>query len=168
MGDPRGAMQRELYAGISFMEQEGIVDERFIMAYQLKERSGPRYFVETIPLFCTNTEASIALMTDLMQLPILDYYSLDQHCIKIRGSSSCLGIHKLAVASKDLRDACKAANRPQCAYVFENLKREYYNFKEKVTPILKLECRIIALEGNGPQPAAAGTSTAGGSGAMPS
>ncbi|KAI4302271.1 hypothetical protein MLD38_038045 [Melastoma candidum] len=68
----------KLYAGISFME-EGIVDEHFIMPCQLKERSGPRYFVETISQFCTNTKASIVLMTVPMQPSILDYYSPTLH-----------------------------------------------------------------------------------------
>ncbi|RAL51168.1 hypothetical protein DM860_005524 [Cuscuta australis] len=68
------------------------------MCHSLKYTSGVTFFVELIATFLTDSGSTLDDMIDIIEYPILDYEKLHELCIKLKGSSACIGACRMTSA----------------------------------------------------------------------
>ncbi|GKV34279.1 hypothetical protein SLE2022_111020 [Rubroshorea leprosula] len=146
MANNREALNNRLIALISSMEQEGMVDHRLAEARDLKEIISPFFFAELIPTFSSDAFNTLRELTAALAKTDLDFHQLAELCIKIRGSTSCIGACRMADACVRLSQAIDARSKEECMSAFEILKNEYLALYEKLDKIVELERMILSHE----------------------
>ncbi|XP_024927073.1 histidine-containing phosphotransfer protein 5 [Ziziphus jujuba] len=140
------ALNRQLLQTIHSFEQEGLLNKFFITARSLKDVNGPYSFVELISTFRTETQSTLRTLTQEMDRPVVNYDEMEESCIKIKGSSSCIGIHRMALACCDLQRAIYDQSKEACFLALNRVKHEFFILQDKFDTICQLERRIITLE----------------------
>ncbi|CAK7325294.1 unnamed protein product [Dovyalis caffra] len=107
------ALTDKLYDFIQSMEDEGIVDYHFKDCYSMKEANGPFLFIEILPTYISDSETTLAQMTNLLDEPIVNYNQLEQLCIKLQGGTACIGACRMAASCGLLRHAAAAGNKDE-------------------------------------------------------
>ncbi|XP_062087113.1 histidine-containing phosphotransfer protein 2-like [Humulus lupulus] len=145
----REVLRQQLSEFMSSMEQEGFVDFHFNMAYTVKRVDGPFSFIELMNTFRSDSQATLKALTQAMDQQAINFDEVEQHCLKIKGSTACLGIHRMALACSDLRRAIIHASKEECYLALNRMKQEFQVLQDKFDLICQLERRI-----NTPDPAA--------------
>ncbi|KAK3228503.1 hypothetical protein Dsin_000384 [Dipteronia sinensis] len=138
------ALVEQLFDIIHSMEEEGLVDFRFRMIYSLKEVSEPYYFAELLSTFCSDSRITIRDMTTQVLEQSINYYELEELCLKIKGGSSCLGVCRMADACGALGEAVDERSKQRCIGAVEAIKTEYLRVQDKLNNIVLLERRIVS------------------------
>ncbi|XWS75280.1 hypothetical protein CRYUN_Cryun01aG0072800 [Craigia yunnanensis] len=151
-GPAREAFNRQLLDIIHSMEEEqGLVDHRFAMAHSMKETNGPFFFAALLPTFCRDSTATLRELTVALGQPVLNYHELDELCIKIKGSASCIGACRMALACCELRRAVEnRSSKESCVTALNAMKQEFLLLQEKMDTLVQLERRIVSHETDGP------------------
>ncbi|KAJ4720623.1 putative Histidine-containing phosphotransfer protein [Melia azedarach] len=139
-----GALNQQLVDVMRVMEEEGLVDSRFRMVYSLKEANGPFFIAELIPTFCNDAQTTIRQMTQTLELPVMNFHEMEELCMKIKGGTSCIGAHQMALACGDLRQAIDDKSKERCIVAVDALRHEYLKLQTKMDVLLQLERRIIS------------------------
>ncbi|KAK9190285.1 hypothetical protein WN943_018889 [Citrus x changshan-huyou] len=136
------ALNRQLLDTITSMEVEGLVDSRFRMVYSLKEANGPFFFAELIPTFCSDAQTTIREMTLALEQPVVNYHEMEELCMKIKGGTSCIGAHQIALACGDLRHAIDDRSKERCTVAVDAIRHEFLKLHSKMDIVLQLTTGI--------------------------
>ncbi|PON46406.1 Histidine phosphotransferase [Parasponia andersonii] len=142
----REVLRQQLSELISSMEQEGFVDFHFNIAHTVKKVDGPLAFIELVTTFRSDSQSTLRTLTQALDQPIINFNEMEQHCLKIKGSTSCLGIYRMALASGDLRQAICNSSKEECFLALNRMKHEFLILQEKFDLICQLERRIYSAE----------------------
>ncbi|XP_044462604.1 uncharacterized protein LOC123193611 isoform X2 [Mangifera indica] len=122
----------------------GLVNPRFRMIRTLKESNGPFFFAELIPTFCSDTRTTIRELIRILEKPVVDFHILEELCMKIKGASSCIGAHQIALASGDLFRAVTDKCKERCVVAVDAIKHEFMRLNERLDAVLQLEQKILS------------------------
>ncbi|XVE68632.1 hypothetical protein DITRI_Ditri09bG0084400 [Diplodiscus trichospermus] len=106
-GPGREALNMQILDIIRSMEEEGLVDHRFALVHSMKETNGPFFLAALLPTFCRDSTATLTELTVALGQPVLNYHNLVELCIKIKGSASCIGACRMALACGELWQAAE-------------------------------------------------------------
>ena len=140
------ALKGQLFDMFRNMEEEGLVDVHFRLVYSLKEVNGPNFYVELLETFLSDSQTTIREMTQILEQPTMNYYELNELCMKIKGGSACLGACRMAHACGALRQAINEQSKQRCIASVEAIKTEFLRVREKLENITQLERIIISLD----------------------
>ncbi|XP_057981392.1 histidine-containing phosphotransfer protein 2-like isoform X2 [Malania oleifera] len=141
-----GALNRQLLDMVHDMQNEGLLDQQFGLIHSLRETTSPFFIAELIPIFCTDVQAVLRDMTRALDQPVLDYHDLEEYCIKLKGSTSCIGAHRMALACVDLRQAIDNKSKEGCLLALNGLRHEFHNLRGRLDKIVQLEKKIVSQE----------------------
>ncbi|KAH7547768.1 hypothetical protein ACOSP7_033006 [Xanthoceras sorbifolium] len=136
------ALSQQLIEIIRSMEADGVMDHRFRQVYTLKEVNGPFFFADLVSTFCSDSQITIRDMSLVLENPIVNYYDLEELCMKIKGGSSCIGACQMAHACGALRQAVNEKSKERCAAAVEAIKIEYLRLEGRMSNVVQLERRI--------------------------
>ncbi|XP_058008049.1 histidine-containing phosphotransfer protein 2-like [Hevea brasiliensis] len=134
----RASLNEQLLEIINYMEQEGIVDHHFKLARSLKEEISPFFFAELIPTYCSDARITIKELTDTLEQLEVDYYQLDELCLKLKGGTSCLGACRMARACAEFRRAIDEKSKDGCVTALSMIKQEFLILQDNLDNILEV------------------------------
>ncbi|XP_052311522.1 histidine-containing phosphotransfer protein 2 isoform X2 [Populus trichocarpa] len=88
------------------LHEQGILDSRFDEILDLP-RENPQFVIDLVTKFCSDAENSIAVLIRYHNEPDINYPKVIDRAHQIKGASSCIGGHRMALASRELRYACE-------------------------------------------------------------
>ncbi|XP_019263055.1 PREDICTED: histidine-containing phosphotransfer protein 2-like [Nicotiana attenuata] len=142
----KGALVQQVLDRIQSLEDEGLVDSYFQICYSLKEDNGPYFFLELIPSFLSDARTVMRDMAEALESPVVDFDVLIEHCIKLKGSSACLGACKITNVCSDFSKAVNKKSKDECLRLLRNINREYRDLQSKLESIMQLEKEIVSAE----------------------
>ncbi|KAA8534533.1 hypothetical protein F0562_032050 [Nyssa sinensis] len=131
-------LNQQLLDLIKGLEQEGLVDDKFRLCHSLKEVSSPFFFAELIPTFLTDVRTVVRDMTMALDQSVVNYPDLYEHCIKLRGSATCIGACRLKMACSNLRQAIDNKSKVGCLLALNDIKHEYCSLQSKWDTVVQL------------------------------
>ncbi|KAG6778067.1 hypothetical protein POTOM_017912 [Populus tomentosa] len=123
----------------------GILDSHFDEILDLP-RESPQFVIDLVSTFCSDAENAIAALIRYLNEPDINYSRVIDQVHQIRGASSCIGGHRMALACRELRYACEDKDKDRCLAAFGKTKDEYQILKEKFNIILQMERTMISGE----------------------
>lgn len=131
---------------IQSLEDEGLVDSYFRIPYLLKEEQGPSFFLDLVLNFLRDARIVMGDMAMALELSVVDFDVLNQHCIKLKGSSACIGARKVSNVCDVFIRAVGKKSKDECLQALRNIEREYHDLQRKTENIMQLEKEIVSAE----------------------
>ncbi|XP_060184801.1 pseudo histidine-containing phosphotransfer protein 6-like [Lycium barbarum] len=131
---------------IKSLLDEGLVDCYFRQSYSLKEDVRPSFFLDLVPSFLCDARNVMREMATVLESPVVDFDVLNEHCIKLKGGSSCIGACKVVNVCYDFIRAIDKKSKDECLQAFRNFTREYHDLQSKLEGIMQLEREILSAE----------------------
>ncbi|MCD9561239.1 hypothetical protein HAX54_020242 [Datura stramonium] len=133
---------------IQSLEDEGLVDSFFRMVYLLKEEQGPSFFLDLVLNFSRDARIVMGDMAKALfsESSVVDFDVLNQHCIKLKGSSACIGARKVSNVCDVFIQAVGKKSKDECLEALRNIEREYHDLQSKTESIMQLEKEIVSAE----------------------
>ncbi|KAF9684577.1 hypothetical protein SADUNF_Sadunf04G0132600 [Salix dunnii] len=91
---------------VKSLHEQGILDSHFDDILDLP-RESPQFVIDLVGTFCSDAENAIAAMIRYLKEPDINYPKVMDKVHLIRGASSCIGGHRMALACRELRYACE-------------------------------------------------------------
>ncbi|RVW88074.1 Histidine-containing phosphotransfer protein 2 [Vitis vinifera] len=131
---------------------QGMLDKQFGLVHSLKESNSPFFLAEIIPMFCQNVQTILRDLTQTLYFSIfilmsrqivlykepVNYYDLEEYCIKLKGCTSSIGARRMALACVTLRQASENKNKDGCILALNGIKHEYYNLQSSLDSIVQV------------------------------
>lgn len=130
---------------VKSLHEQGILDSHFDEILDLP-RESPQFVIDLVSTFCSDAENAIAALIRYLNEPDINYSRVTDQVHQIRGASSCIGGHRMALACRELRYACEDKDKDRCLAAFGKTKDEYQILKEKFNIILQMERTMISGE----------------------
>ncbi|OWM70294.1 hypothetical protein CDL15_Pgr026144 [Punica granatum] len=103
------SLTKQLSSLVTSLQQQGILDKYFDIFYKVKEDTGnPLFFLRTALAFCSNAERLLNSLHRALHFPVVDFNDILEYNIKLKGSSSSIGLRGMVLGCADL---AKAINR---------------------------------------------------------
>ncbi|XP_024029368.1 IQ domain-containing protein IQM3 [Morus notabilis] len=99
------SLKQRLSEVIRSLEQEGYLDFHFRMAQSVKKFNGSFAFLELISTFRADCQSTLRVLRQELDQPIISFQDMELLCIKIKGSTSSIGVPRMTLACSDLRQA---------------------------------------------------------------
>ncbi|KAM6584259.1 hypothetical protein CsatB_011261 [Cannabis sativa] len=138
----RDVLRQQLSEFMTSMELEGYVDFHFNISYSVKRMDGPFSFIELLNNFRSDSQATLRAMTQALEQQDLNFDDLEQHCLKLKGSTACIGIHRMALACGDMMNAIARGSKEECILILHHMKQLFQVLQDKFDIICQLERRI--------------------------
>uniref|UniRef100_A0A6N2LKE4 Histidine-containing phosphotransfer protein n=2 Tax=Salix viminalis TaxID=40686 RepID=A0A6N2LKE4_SALVM len=127
---------------VKSLHEQGILDSQFEDILDLP-RESPQFVIDLVSTFCSDAENAIAALIRYINEPDINYRKIIDKVHLIRGASSCIGGHRMALACRELRYACEDKDKDRCLAAFVKTGDEYQILKEKFNIILQMERAMI-------------------------
>ncbi|OMO73217.1 hypothetical protein COLO4_27209 [Corchorus olitorius] len=143
-GFSREALNWQLLDIIRSMEEEGLVDHRLAKVHSMKENSGPFFFATTLSTFCHDSTETLRDLTQALGQIAINYQELEEFCIKMRGSASCIGGCRMANACREhWRAFQNRSSRERCVTALNTTKQEFLLLQEKMNSLVELRNNLF-------------------------
>ncbi|XP_040996184.1 histidine-containing phosphotransfer protein 1-like [Juglans microcarpa x Juglans regia] len=146
-----GQLQRRLVDYTKSLLTEGILDDQFSQLQKLQDESNPGFLVEVVSLFFEDSEKLLNDITRALDQQGVDFKTVDAYVHQLKGSSASVGALKLKNACVAFRSFCEEQSMEGCLRSLQEVKQEYYNVKNKVETLFKMEKQIVAAGGSVPK-----------------
>ncbi|KAG2727309.1 hypothetical protein I3843_01G147000 [Carya illinoinensis] len=146
-----GQLQRRLVDYTKSLLTEGILDDQFTQLQKLQDEGNPGFLVEVVSLFFEDSEKLLNDITRALDQQSVDFKMVDAHVHQLKGSSSSMGAQKLKNACVTFRSFCDEQSMEGCLKSLQLVKQEYYDVKNKVETLFKMEKQIVAAGGSVPK-----------------
>ncbi|GMI74324.1 histidine-containing phosphotransfer factor 5 [Hibiscus trionum] len=143
-------VSEQLKKYIQSMHDQGVLDYHFDHVKALQNEENPGFVMEVISMFSHDAEAAIANLTTLLNSPVVDFAKLISFVHQLKGSSSSIGGERMALACRQLRQACDNMDKESCLQIFERMKQEYNALRECLNVISQMERSIIVAQEQDP------------------
>lgn len=143
-------LQQRLIQLTNSLFQEGFLDEQFTQLQQLQDDSNPDFVTEVVVLFFEDSEKLLHNLANALDKEVIDYKKIDAHVHQFKGSSSSVGAQRVKNLCIAFRAFCNDNNRAGCIQCLQQLKEEYYLFKDKLQDLFHLEQQILSAGGSLP------------------
>lgn len=143
-------MQRQLVDYTKSLYLEGVLDSQFLQLQQLQDESNPDFVVEVVSLFFEDSEKLLNDLTGVLNQPSIDFKRIDAFVHQFKGSSSSVGAQRVRNACIAFRNFCEEQNYQACLGCLQNVKQEYWLFKNRLENMFALEKQIVAAGGSIP------------------
>ncbi|KAL6327273.1 hypothetical protein AAG906_017830 [Vitis piasezkii] len=144
MATNREALNQQLQQIVNSLKEQGILDNQFRIVHSLKESNSPFFLAEMIPMFSQNVQTILRDLTRTLEKEPVNYYDLEEYCIKLKGCTSSIGACRMALACVTLRQAVDNKNKDGCDSALNGMRHEYQNLQSSLDIILELERRIVS------------------------
>nr|TKR83359.1 histidine-containing phosphotransfer protein 1-like [Populus alba] len=121
---------------VKSLHEQGILDSHFDEILDLP-RESPQFVIDLVSTFCSDAENAIAALIRYLNEPDINYSRIIDQVHQIRGASSCIGGHRMALACRELRYACEDKDKDRCLAACGKTRDEYQILKEKFNIILQ-------------------------------
>lgn len=126
------------------------MDEKFTQLQQLQDENDPEFVTEVISLFFQDSEKQLDNLANELDNAAIDYKKIDAHLHQFKGSSSSVGAQRVKNVCMAFRAFCNDNNREGCLQCLQQLREEYYLFKNKLQHLFHLEQQILSAGGTLP------------------
>lgn len=126
------------------------MDDQFVQLQKLQDENSPDFVAEVVTLFFQDSEKILTNLTNALQQQVVDFPQVDAHVHQFKGSSSSIGASRVKKACAAFREICEEKNFEGCLNNLHHLKHEYYQVKNKLETLFRLEQQIIAAGGKLP------------------
>ncbi|KAL6327274.1 hypothetical protein AAG906_017831 [Vitis piasezkii] len=138
MAANRQALNEQLQKIVDSLKEQGMLDKQFGLVHSLKESNSPFFLAEIIPMFCQNVQTILRDLTQTLDKEPVNYYDLEEYCIKLKGCTSSIGARRMALACVTLRQASENKNKDGCILALNGIKHEYYNLQSSLDSIVQV------------------------------
>ncbi|XP_021761325.1 histidine-containing phosphotransfer protein 5-like isoform X2 [Chenopodium quinoa] len=139
------ALTRSMNTIITELEQEGLIDNLMNMCYGLKDVNGPYYFANLLQTLIEDTQNAILELGRLLEQAPINFQDMDQIAIKLRGSTSCVGICALAQKWLKFREGTQIFSKERCLLSLNEIRYEFVRIHSRLDAIIQLEREFVRL-----------------------
>uniref|UniRef100_A0A2N9FK94 Histidine-containing phosphotransfer protein n=1 Tax=Fagus sylvatica TaxID=28930 RepID=A0A2N9FK94_FAGSY len=136
-------LRQQLQNYIESMHEQGILDHNFHNVQDLQNEENPHFVLEVVTMFCNDAENGIAQLARYLDELVVDYPKVTGLSHQLRGSSSSVGGHRMALACRELRRASDVNNKEGCFEALGRVRHEYRILRDNLNNISQMERSII-------------------------
>ncbi|KAI3977803.1 hypothetical protein MKX01_040548 [Papaver californicum] len=130
---------------------QGILERQYEELQKLRDADTPDFIVETLTLFCNETEQRLKEINELSN-PYLDIPKVAVYVHTIQGSSLTVGSKKLTAACSDFVRYSDLENIAGCHKALMQIVSEFNRVKDVFQKVIELERKIFNLPAPSPPP----------------
>ncbi|GAV93024.1 Hpt domain-containing protein [Cephalotus follicularis] len=130
-------LQRQLVEYRHSLFDEGILGDYFKQLEQLQDESGPDFVIQVATSFNNDSENHLHKLTEALEQESVDFEKVVYHVLKLKGSSSCMGAHKVSEICTTFHNFCKEKNIEKCKKCLEQVKDERSLLKGKLETLFE-------------------------------
>ncbi|CAN1171465.1 Pseudo histidine-containing phosphotransfer protein 1 [Linum perenne] len=122
---------------------EGTLDENFDTVAELRSPGSPRFLVDIIETYVTDSAAVVARLESEINQTVPFYDNVVKDLLHLKGSSSSMGGGRVSTACIELQHHINGYDKQSYLESFKKVKQEYHALRDTLIEIGRMEMSVL-------------------------